>query len=126
MQSKKTATYIEETLDWFLTKTGRTGLKMTRETLDGGDFRLSSFRVHPYLRDKLPKSLDQNYFRSLIQVLFNCSTEDFIDACIAYFLGDTYLASEEERMKLMTRIRDYLFQKDRIKPRLIAPDKRRK
>jgi len=48
-------------------------------------------------------------------------------ARLDYFYGfSREVFAEERRMKLLTKIRDYLFQKDRVKPRLIAPDRRRK
>ena len=116
---------IELTIPWVSTKTGTAALKPTRETLDGGDIRLFTLTVYPYLKESLPPEIFEQYFKQRVQLFMDCSTPDFIDASIKYFLGDSHLASTEAKLKLLTKIRDYLFQKERVKPRIIAPDKRR-
>jgi len=119
-------TFVDLTIPWILIKTGTAALKPTRETLSGRDIRLFTLTVYPYLKESLPPEIYEKYFKQKIQIFMDCSTPDFIDASINYFLGDSHLASTEAKIKLLTKIRDYLFQKERVKPRIIAPDKRRK
>ena len=119
------STLVDLTIPWVYTKTGNLAVRLNRETLDGQDIRLFTLTVYPYLKESLPPEIFEQYFKQKIQLFMDCSTPDFIDASIKYFLGDSHLASTEEKMKLLTKIRDYLFQGERVKPRLIAPDKRR-
>ena len=104
---------------------GKSSLKLTRETLEGQDIRLFTLTVYPYLKEALPSEVYEKYLKQKIRLFMDCSTPDFIDASIKYFLGDSHLAYTEEKMKLLAKIRDYLFQGERVKPRLIKPDKRR-
>ena len=119
------STLINLTIPWVSTKTGNLAIRLNRETLDGQDIRLFTLTVYPYLKESFPPEVYKKHFKQKIQLFMDCSTPDFIDASIKYFLGDSHLASTEEKMKLLTKIRDYLFQGERVKPRLIAPDKRR-
>lgn len=118
-------TFVDLTIPWILIKTGTAALKLNRETLEGQDIRLFTLTVYPYLKEALPPEVFERHFKQRIQLFMDCSTPDFIDASIKYFLGDSHLASTEEKLKLLTKIRDYLFQGERVKPRIIAPDKRR-
>jgi len=116
---------IELTVPWVSTKAVGTSFKLNRETLEGQDIRLFTLTVYPYLKEALPPEVFERHFKQRIQLFMDCSTPDFINASIKYFLGDSHLASTEEKLKLLTKIRDYLFQGERVKPRIIAPDKRR-
>ncbi len=117
--------YIEEILDWFPFRGGSTALKLHPETLEGGDYRIFSFTVYPYLEEKLPPEIYREYHKQKVQALVSCNSEAFLDACIENFLGESHKASQEKKLIFLTKLRDYLFQGEKVKPRIIAPDKRR-
>lgn len=107
---KQKTTFVEGKIPWFRQKAGHSSLKLTRETLEGDDFRVMTFTVHPYLQDRIPEEIFNKYQGQKISMVVDFNTESFQKACIRYFLGDSFLAPFPEKIKFLRLFLEYLFQ----------------